>query len=82
MNELSLILDFIAAGEADVRGRAAELRFEETALIERVTRGEATDEERARAAVLMRDQEEALFLFVRLLADDESSEDEPSLEPA
>ena len=80
MNELSLILEFIAEGDEHVRGRSVGLDTAQETLLAGVCHGNATDAERAQAALLMRDNEDALFYFANLLAKAEPAGEEPEAE--
>ena len=80
MNELSLILEFIAEGEEHVRGRSVGLDTAQETLLAGVCDGKATDVEREQAAVLMRDNEDALLFFAGLLAKAESAGEESKAE--
>jgi ferritin len=69
MNEFSLIFDFLAEGDAEVRGRSVQLPSREASLIAHVVNSsEATEEERTQAIMLMRDSEEAMLHFVQLMS--------------
>ncbi len=68
MKEFALIHNFVSGNEAEVVGRSAGLAAEDAALIARVCGGESTEDERQRAAILMRDREEAMVLFASLVA--------------
>ena len=76
MNEIALILEFAAEAEDAVRGRCETLGEGDLSLLQRVSQGASTAEERQRAAVLMRDNEDAIAFFVRLVRDVEQSEPE------
>lgn len=67
MNEFALIFEFAREPRTEVEGRGAALSEGDRAAIARVVRGESTTEQRRDAAILMRDHEEALLLFVSLL---------------
>jgi hypothetical protein len=68
MKEFALIHKFVSDQEAEVMGRSGGLPAEDADVIARVCSGESTEDERQRVAILMRDREDAMLLFVSLVA--------------